>query len=156
LEGRVDPSPWTLQWRGDLSLDKRDHPCLFTLVVWKYTHVIAWIPIFINAILYLISLIMLVQSGRTSGSFDSLEGIVTLFSDPNTVFVGLIHYLSFDLFVARAISLDAIQHATSSLQYILLVGPCLFFCLMAGPVRLLLYAIVKISVFQGMTKEKES
>jgi hypothetical protein len=99
---------------------------------------------------------MVMKSGRTSGSFDSLEGIAKLFSNPNTIFVGWIHYLSFDLFVARAISLDALPYTTSYLQYILLVGPCLFFCLMAGPVGLLLYAIVKISVFKGMIKEKDS
>lgn len=106
--------------------------------------------------LYLISFIMIIQSGRTSGSFDSLEGIVKLVSNPNAVFVDWIHYLSLDIFVARAISLDAVRYTRSYLQYILLIGPCLFFCLLAGSVWLLLYAIEKNSVFKGMTKENDS
>ena len=121
---------------------------------WKYTHMIAWIPIFIHAILYLVSIIAILQQD-SSGSFTSLEGIVQLFSDPNTVFIGWIHYVSFDLFVARAISLDAIQHTSSYLQYVILMGPCLFLCLMAGPVGLVLYAILKM-IFFNKTKEKES
>ena len=115
---------------------------------------IAWIPIFIHAILYLVSIIAILQQD-SSGSFTSLEGIVQLFSDPNTVFIGWIHYVSFDLFVARAISLDAIQHTSSYLQYVILMGPCLFLCLMAGPVGLVFYAILKM-IFFNKTKEKES
>ena len=130
---------------------------LFFAPNWKYTHMIAWVPILLNAALYLVTMINIIQSGRFTGSFDTLEGIVQLFTDPNAVFVGWIHYLSFDLFVGRAISLDAIQHTTSYLQYVLLVTPCLFFCLMLGPIGLLLYALVKTVWLRRVndeTKEK--
>ena len=166
------PSNMTSSWRDDLipiigSYNGEDVFPLTNVILpawlllffapkWKYTHTIAWVPIFLNAALYLISLVSIIQNNRFNGSFNSLDGIVQLFSDPNVVFVGWIHYLSFDLFVARAISLDALQHRTSYIQYVVLITPCLFLCLMAGPVGLLLYALVKLFVLQSKTKEKEA
>lgn len=129
---------------------------LFFAPKWKYTHMIVWVPIFLNAVLYLISMVSVIHANRFNGSFNSLEGIVQLFADPNVVFAGWIHYLCFDLFVARAISLDALQHTTSYVQYVLLIAPCLFLCLMAGPIGLLLYALVKTILLQTKTKEKEA
>jgi Domain of unknown function (DUF4281) len=129
---------------------------LFFAPKWKYTHTIAWVPIFLNAAMYLITLVSIIQGNRFNGSFNSLDGIVELFSDPNVVFVGWIHYLSFDLFVARAISLDALQHTISYVQYVVLIAPCLFLCLMAGPVGLLLYALVKVIFLRPKTKEKDA
>ena len=129
---------------------------LFFAPKWKYTHSIAWVPILLSALLYLISLISVTLAGRFDGSFDSLVGVVQLFRDPNVIFVGWIHYLCFDLFVARAISLDALQHTSSYVQYVLLITPCLFLCLMYGPVGLLLYALIKTIILPAKTKGKEA
>jgi Domain of unknown function (DUF4281) len=123
---------------------------------WSYTEIIVWIPIILNALLYVISVLTILSTGGNDGRFDSLEGIVQLFRDPNAIFAGWLHYLSFDLFVGRSISLDALEHKPSYFQYVALIGPCLFLCLMFGPSSLLLYASIKFLVLKKKDKEKEN
>ena len=75
--------------------------------------------------------------------FMSLEGVVTMFQNPNVVFVGWVHYIVFDLLVGRYISMDAVSRGASHLFYATFIVPCLFLTLMTGPVGFLLYAIVR-------------
>jgi hypothetical protein len=65
-----------------------------------------------------------------------------LLSQPHAALAGWIHYLAFDLFVGAWESRDAQRLGISPI----LVAPCLFLTLMAGPVGLLLYAILRLAL----------
>ena len=73
--------------------------------------------------------------------FVSLAGVITLFSVPELVLVGWIHYLAFDLFVGAWEVKDAQKEGIHHLVLI----PSLLATLMAGPVRLVLFWVVKLS-----------
>jgi len=72
-------------------------------------------------------------------SFSSLYGVMILFSSPNIVVAGWIHYLIFDLFVGAWETRDALRRGVP--QWLLI--PCLITTLMIGPVGLLLYVLVR-------------
>lgn len=86
--------------------------------------------------------LMLTFSDRTpaGGGFDSLSGVSALFSVQELLLAGWIHYLAFDLFVGAWEVKDAQAQEIPHL----LVIPCLFFTLMAGPGGLLLYWVIRI------------
>lgn len=138
-------------------------PCWLLLMLaprWKHTHTICWIPILLHAVIYTISAVSIMADPNqrpADVSFDSLECILKLFSNPNVAYAGWAHYICHDLFVGRALSLDALQHTSGYLEYVLLMVPILFFALMGGPVSLVMYAFVKLCVFKNRlppTKEK--
>jgi hypothetical protein len=72
-------------------------------------------------------------------SFNSLAGVMALFSSPLGVFTGWVHYLALDLFVGAWEARDARRRGVP--HWLLL--PCLFFTLMFGPFGLLLYLAVR-------------
>lgn len=82
---------------------------------------------------------LLATAPGEGGDFSSLEGVTTLFSQPQAVLAGWIHYLVFDLFVGAWISRDAVRREIHPL----IVAPCLLFTLMLGPVGLATYAAVR-------------
>jgi len=71
----------------------------------------------------------------SEGGFGTLESVKALFGVDGLLLAGWIHYLAFDLFVGGWIVRDSQEHEISHV----LVVPCLFFTLMAGPFGLLLY-----------------
>lgn len=77
-------------------------------------------------------------------NFGSLKGVTQLFSDPNLVLIGWIHYLAFDLFVGAWEVNNAQKIGISHW----LVIPCLIFTFMLGPTGLVIYFIIKI-IFKG-------
>ena len=62
-----------------------------------------------------------------------------MFSQRGALLAGWVHYLAFDLFVGAWIVATAPKYGIAHW----LVLPCLFFTLMAGPVGLLLYFILR-------------
>ena len=72
-------------------------------------------------------------------SFRTLYGLMAGFSVPHLVVAGWIHYLVFDLFIGAWVSRDALRRGV---PYVLVI-PCLIGTLMAGPVGLLLYVVVR-------------
>lgn len=74
-------------------------------------------------------------------SFGSLEGVMGLFTVPEAVLVGWIHYLAFDLLMGNWI----VNHSRELGIKHLFVIPCLVFCFMLGPVGYLIFTIVKYS-----------
>ena len=64
---------------------------------------------------------------------------MALFDSPGGATIGWIHYLAFDLFVGTWISRNADAHKISRWFQI----PILFFTLMAGPIGLLLYHLLR-------------
>jgi hypothetical protein len=85
-------------------------------------------------------------TGLTSGAgppagagFSSLAGVRLLLSSPEAMLAGWVHYLAFDLFVGAWETEDA---RGARIPHWLLL-PCLAITLLAGPVGLLLYLIIK-------------
>lgn len=117
-------------------------PLWILLVVaprWKGTQIIVHsmiIPMVLAAV-YLV--LMATSFGDGDGNFGSLAGIRALFSVDEALLAGWIHYLVFDLFVGAWEVRDAQRLRINHL----LVIPCLFFTLMAGPVGLLMYFILR-------------
>jgi ABA DEFICIENT 4-like len=74
--------------------------------------------------------------------FNSLQGVMELFTNPFIVTAGWIHYLAFDLMTGLFISRNARMYNISHW----LIVPCLFLTFMLGPIGLLLYFIIRIIV----------
>jgi len=83
--------------------------------------------------------------GIEGGSFSSLEGVMVFFSAPAAVLAGWIHILVFDLFIGAWQVRDAKRRGINHWFVI----PCLFFTLMAGPIGLLLYLVVRLALSKG-------
>jgi threonine/homoserine/homoserine lactone efflux protein len=77
--------------------------------------------------------------GSGEGSFSSLGGVATLFSNPWLLLAGWLHYLAFDLLIGTWEARDARER---QLPHLLLV-PCLFLTLMFGPLGWLTYMGVR-------------
>lgn len=84
------------------------------------------------------------------GDFGSLDGVATLFQNPEALLAGWIHYLVFDLFVGAWEIRDA-QRQGISHWFVL---PCLALTLMAGPVGLLLYFAIRAAAKRAWTFEE--
>ena len=94
------------------------------------------VSLFLSAA-YLI-LIVLFFRGSEDG-FDSLAGVMRLFTNEWVVLAGWIHYLAFDLFVGAWETKDAQAKNISHW----LVAPCLILTFMLGPVGFLLYGVLR-------------
>lgn len=95
-------------------------------------------------IVYAALMLLYIERAPEGGGFGSLPQIALLFSVEELLLAGWIHYLAFDLFVGAWIVKDA-QHCH---VHHLLVVPCLFLTLMAGPAGLLVYWLVRTMVQQ--------
>jgi hypothetical protein len=80
------------------------------------------------------------SSSPANANFNSLAGVAALFSVPELLLAGWIHYLAFDLFVGAWEIKDG---QANNIPHLLIV-PCLFFTLMAGPAGLVLYMGIKL------------
>ena len=90
----------------------------------------------------------LAGGGTEGGSFTSLEGVTALFSRPEAVLVGWVHYLAFDLWVGAWAVEDASKRGVPHWAMV----PVLFLTLMAGPIGLLVYLAARagLSRRQGL------
>ena len=80
-----------------------------------------------------------VAGAAGQGSFTSIEGIRALFRSDGGIVIGWTHYLAFDLFVGQWIAKDADNKGFA--RWVQL--PVLFITLMAGPIGLLVWLIVR-------------
>ena len=71
--------------------------------------------------------------------FSTIEGVRSIFASQGGVTIGWVHYLAFDLFVGLWIARDADAKGFSRL----LQAPILFATLMAGPVGLFLWLVIR-------------
>jgi hypothetical protein len=78
-------------------------------------------------------------------SFSTLHGVMLFFDSPGAVLAGWIHYLVFDLFIGAWQVRDARRRGINHWFVI----PCLFFTLMAGPIGLLLYVVLRFALSKG-------
>ncbi|WP_428266330.1 ABA4-like family protein [Haliangium sp.] len=113
---------------------------LMILPRWRGTRLIVhaiWIPLVFTGLYVL----MLATGDTPEGAgFGSLDAVMRLFTVPEAVLAGWIHYLAFDLFVGAWEVRDAGRRGIHHL----LVVPCLFFTFMFGPVGLALYSLLRL------------
>lgn len=89
------------------------------------------------AMIYLV--LMILFFGQGEGDFSTLEGLNQLFSEPNLVLVGWLHYLAFDLVVGTWEYKDS--QALQINCYV--VASCLLMTLLVGPIGWLFYLIIR-------------
>lgn len=78
--------------------------------------------------------------GAGSPNFAELSSIMAIFQSKGGATVGWIHYLAFDLFTGLWIARNADRHGISRWVQ----APILFFTLMAGPLGLTLYLLLRL------------
>jgi hypothetical protein len=91
-----------------------------------------------------------IDPGGAGGSFTSLDGVMKLFAAPGGATLGWIHYLAFDLFIGLWIARDADNKGFGRI----IQFPFLFLTLMAGPVGLLLWLIIRERRARAAAKAK--
>ena len=107
----------------------------------KVDALIFYLGIGLLALIYSAALISLQFSsvGIDWASLGTIEGVRGLFASDAGVTLGWIHYLTFDLFVGQWIAKDADHKGVSRV----IQAPILFLTLMAGPLGLLLWMIIR-------------
>ena len=83
--------------------------------------------------------VSMMAGGPEGASMMSLEGLVASFSSEQTVLIGWVHYLVFDLFVGAWIVRDAKREGIPHLAIIIPI----IATLMAGPLGLLMYIALR-------------
>lgn len=113
---------------------------------WKHTFALTLIPPLLHSILYASILIpTLLLRHAPAVDLTDMGSVFAIFGDPNVFFCGWVHYLAFDLLVARGLAMDAVETCRVSYrQYYVLVVPCLLATLYVGPAGYLLYAILRL------------
>jgi Domain of unknown function (DUF4281) len=115
---------------------------------WKPTYTIATlVPPFLHASLYSAILLPIMLFPNPSDpvlDINNMESVMSVLGMPNVFFCAWVHYLVFDLLVARGMAMDAVETCgVSYLQYYTMVVPCLVATLYVGPVGFLVYMILR-------------
>lgn len=110
----------------------------------KLLALILYAGVFLLCLVYTILIAGFLTGGIDPGGnggvdFTTLAGVMKLFDTPGGATLGWVHYLAFDLFTGMWIARDADQKGFGRIVQF----PFLFLTLMAGPVGLLLWLIVR-------------
>jgi hypothetical protein len=126
---------------------------MIVLPFWRWTERIVKSPwIVIGPVLIYTALVLPNVAGiYATVSNPQLPQIAHLLGEPLGATIGWMHFLAFDLFVARWIYLDSRGNKITAW----LVSPILYFVLMIGPVGLLGYLLVR-SVYQWLRQPQSS
>lgn len=109
---------------------------------WKWTgRITVGIIVTLLSIAYVVLLVEGIGSLDLE-SFGSLAGVMELFTEPQAVVMGWIHYLAFDLMVGWFIVNNAAKHEIN--RFLLI--PCLLLSFMLGPTGLLLYFLLRLVI----------
>jgi len=95
-----------------------------------------FIPLILAA-MYLYFIVMHIRGAE--GGFGSLADVAKLFSRPELLLAGWIHYLCFDLFIGAWEVRDSQLHGIPHLVVI----PCLLMTFLLGPIGLLFYILIR-------------
>ena len=111
---------------------------------WSWTRRIAASPLIVlpAALLYAALVLPSAFSLLPSLANPNLSDIAALLGTPQGATIGWVHFLAFDLFVARWIYLDSQEHRFHPL----LMAPVLLLVLMFGPLGLVVYLGIKAAV----------
>ncbi len=114
---------------------------LILLPRWKWTLglISSGIIPFVLGLVYGTLLLSQITSLPEGGGFGSLEALMILFTSPEAVLVGWIHYLAFDLFIGAWELKDG---QNKNIPHWMLI-PCFVLTFLAGPVGLVLYLIIR-------------
>ena len=116
---------------------------------WKGTKLIVrsgLVPLLL-AIVY--STVIILFFGDSEGNFNSLQGVMQLFTSPWAVTAGWIHYLAFDLFIGTWELSNGQKHGMPHL----LIIPCLIVTLFFGPIGLLLFYLLRANKTKKLLHE---
>jgi Domain of unknown function (DUF4281) len=80
-------------------------------------------------------------NGNSTPDMTQLSGVMALFDSKGGATIGWIHYLAFDLFVGLWVARNADRHGYPRWAQV----PILFFTLMAGPLGLTLYLLLRLT-----------
>ncbi len=111
----------------------------------KLVHSMLWPLVLGGLYIAVFAAVIFFGQGAEGGGFTSIEGVRALFSSDAGIVIGWAHYLVFDLFVGAWCARDAQRRG---FKHALLI-PCLLLCFMAGPVGLVLYAILRKATGKG-------
>ena len=105
---------------------------------------ILYLGVFLLCLAYVVLIVGFLSGGIDPGGsggmdFTTLGGVMRLFDAPGGATLGWIHYLAFDLFTGMWIARDADQKGFSRVVQF----PILFLTLMAGPVGLFLWLVIR-------------
>ncbi|HME11131.1 MAG TPA: ABA4-like family protein [Bryobacteraceae bacterium] len=114
---------------------------------WRWTTRVAIIVPLLLATTYLVLIAANFRPGQ--GGFGSLEQVARLFTNPNLLLAGWVHYLAFDLFTGAWEVRDAAQ---LGIRHVLVI-PCLVLTFLFGPIGLLLYFALR-STTRGLVAMK--
>ena len=107
---------------------------------WKLTSVVTlFLPMVYSALYFALAVNFFANNPDIKVNFSSLDGIISLFRVPEVVMAGWVHYIAFDLLVARYIVYDALEENISHFWIIPLIPITLF----AGPIGFSLYMTLK-------------
>ncbi|WP_299452442.1 ABA4-like family protein [uncultured Microscilla sp.] len=90
------------------------------------------------AIIYVVMFALNIAAFKLD-SFSTLAGVMNLFTAPQAVLIGWVHYLAFDLFVG-CWEVSNAQKTGVPHKFVI---PCLLFTFMLGPTGLLMYWVVR-------------
>ena len=100
-------------------------------------------PVVIPALLAAVYVyILIVHMPGAPGGFGSLREVRRFFDTPELLLAGWVHYLAFDLFVGSWEVRDAARRGIAHAW----VAPCLVLTCLFGPLGLLLYLAVRVTV----------
>lgn len=91
-----------------------------------------------------------IPAGNEGADFTTIEGVRSIFASDPGVVLGWTHYLAFDLFVGLWIARDADHKDIHRIIQL----PILFFTLMAGPLGLALWLIIREPAARRMRRRK--
>ena len=104
------------------------------------------IPLILGlAYLWLFTRVWIGGEGAPGTSYFTLPGVMALFDSSTGAVMGWIHYLVFDLFVGAWEARDAARRGMPHWM----VVPCLVVTLMAGPIGLALYLVLRMALRRG-------
>jgi hypothetical protein len=87
--------------------------------------------------------------GEGEGDFNSLQGVMKLFTSPWGVTAGWIHYLAFDMFIGSWELSNGQKHG---LNHFLII-PCLLLTFFFGPIGLIMFYLLRASKTKKLIHE---
>jgi hypothetical protein len=108
---------------------------------WRWTKTIILtgiLPLLLGSI-YLVLIVLFFGEGE--GDFNSLQGVMKLFTSPWDVTAGWIHYLAFDMFIGSWELSNGQKHGMNHF----LIIPCLLLTFFFGPIGLILFYLLRAS-----------
>lgn len=106
---------------------------------WTKTIILTGILPLLLGLVYLTLIVLFFGEGE--GDFNSLQGVMKLFTSPWGVTAGWIHYLAFDMFIGSWELSNGQKHGMNHF----LIIPCLLLTFFFGPIGLILFYLLRAS-----------